>query len=96
MTNQNDQSSESTENGKEKTIKMQMAPYREWKRENNKNADGTVQKSIDGTKQIKRKQEAYMDNEEKIRRKRGRHEADRGRHEADRGRHEAELWNEDI
>ncbi|KRY96967.1 hypothetical protein T11_16125 [Trichinella zimbabwensis] len=31
-----------------------------------------------------------MNNEEKKRRKRGRHEADRGRHEADRGRHEAE------
>ncbi|KRZ67155.1 hypothetical protein T10_5188, partial [Trichinella papuae] len=37
-----------------------------------------------------------MNNEEKKRRKRGRHEADRGRHEADRGRHEAELWNEDM
>ncbi|KRY85351.1 hypothetical protein T4D_5274 [Trichinella pseudospiralis] len=30
-----------------------------------------------------------MDNEEKMKGK-------RGRHEADRGRHEAELWNEDI
>ncbi|KRZ35274.1 hypothetical protein T4C_7373 [Trichinella pseudospiralis] len=56
--------------------------YREWRREKNKNADDTVQKSIDGTKQIKRIQEAYMDNGEN----------ERGRHEADRGRHEAELW----
>ncbi|KRY70372.1 hypothetical protein T4A_4999 [Trichinella pseudospiralis] len=41
--------------------------YREWRREKkNKNADDTVLKSIDGTKQIKRKQEPYMDNEEKI------------------------------
>ncbi|KRY99137.1 hypothetical protein T4B_11970, partial [Trichinella pseudospiralis] len=34
--------------------------YREWRREKNKNADDTVQKSIDGTKQIKRIQEACM------------------------------------
>ncbi|KRZ68874.1 hypothetical protein T10_13555 [Trichinella papuae] len=47
--------------------------------------------------------EVHMDNKEKIKSIRGRHEADRGRHEAergrheaDRGRHEAELWNEDI
>ncbi|KRY97206.1 hypothetical protein T11_11006 [Trichinella zimbabwensis] len=33
--------------------------YREWRTEK-KNADDTVQKSIDGTKQIKRKQEACM------------------------------------
>ncbi|KRZ74293.1 hypothetical protein T10_2647 [Trichinella papuae] len=32
--------------------------YREWRREKNKNADDTIEKSIDGTKQIKRKQEA--------------------------------------
>ncbi|KRZ45455.1 hypothetical protein T4C_9161, partial [Trichinella pseudospiralis] len=32
--------------------------YREWRREENKNTDDTVQKSIDGKKQIKRKQEA--------------------------------------
>ncbi|KRY95987.1 hypothetical protein T11_15231 [Trichinella zimbabwensis] len=34
--------------------------YREWRREKNKNADDTIEKSIDGTKQIKRKQEACM------------------------------------
>ncbi|KAL1236909.1 Type II restriction enzyme BanI [Trichinella pseudospiralis] len=32
---------------------------KEWRREKNKNADNTVQKSIDGTKQIKRKQEIW-------------------------------------
>ncbi|KRY83103.1 hypothetical protein T4D_16450 [Trichinella pseudospiralis] len=32
---------------------------REWKREKNKIADHTIQKFINGTKQIKRKQEAF-------------------------------------
>ncbi|KRY84208.1 hypothetical protein T4D_15812 [Trichinella pseudospiralis] len=34
--------------------------YREWKREETKNTDEIVQKFIDGTKQIKRNQEACM------------------------------------
>ncbi|KRY72508.1 hypothetical protein T4A_14445, partial [Trichinella pseudospiralis] len=34
--------------------------YRKWRREETKNADETVQKFIDGTKQIKRNQEAYL------------------------------------
>ncbi|KRY80372.1 hypothetical protein T4D_12951 [Trichinella pseudospiralis] len=33
--------------------------YREWRREKNKNAGDTVQKTIDGTKQIKIIQEAF-------------------------------------
>ncbi|KRX88140.1 hypothetical protein T4E_9515 [Trichinella pseudospiralis] len=32
---------------------------KEWRREKNKNTDNTVQKSIDGTKQIKRKQDIW-------------------------------------
>ncbi|KRZ29542.1 hypothetical protein T4B_10864 [Trichinella pseudospiralis] len=63
-------------------------------KKNYKNAEDTVQN-------IHRRHEADqkktrgmydlldMDNEEKMKGK-------RGRHEADRGRHEAELWNEDI
>ncbi|KRZ34040.1 hypothetical protein T4C_7497, partial [Trichinella pseudospiralis] len=38
--------------------------YREWRIEENKNADGSVQKSIDGRKQIERKQEACIENGE--------------------------------
>ncbi|KRY84202.1 hypothetical protein T4D_4084 [Trichinella pseudospiralis] len=34
--------------------------YREWRREKTKNTDEIVQKFIDGTKQIKRNQEACM------------------------------------
>ncbi|KRZ40046.1 hypothetical protein T4C_7652 [Trichinella pseudospiralis] len=48
------------------TIAEPYHQYRKWRREKNKNADDTVQKFINATKQIKRIQEAY----------RGRHEAE--------------------
>ncbi|KRY84807.1 hypothetical protein T4D_6817 [Trichinella pseudospiralis] len=40
-------------------ITMPYHKYREWRIEENKNADGSVQKSIDGRKEIERKQQAF-------------------------------------
>ncbi|KRZ38314.1 hypothetical protein T4C_13754 [Trichinella pseudospiralis] len=64
--------------------------------EEKKNTDDTVHKSIDGTKRIKRKQEACMTSCIVTMNKRKSENARTRVKEADRGRHEAELWNEDI
>ncbi|KRZ36412.1 hypothetical protein T4C_6825, partial [Trichinella pseudospiralis] len=61
--------------------------YRKWRREETKNADETVQKFIDGTKQIKRNQEASSRKDEvKTRTARSRSRTTRSRSRTTRSR----------